>query len=90
MNFCVYIIESIELSTYYIGQTSNITDRLERHNNGESISTKSKRPWKLLFTKEFETRSQAVKFERYLKSLKNKKYLNELINSKDVDASRPD
>ncbi len=33
------------------------------------------RPWKLMFSKKFFLRAEAMKFEKYLKSLKNKKYI---------------
>ena len=60
-------------------------ERLERHNKGYGKSTSSKRPWKLLFAKEFERRSEAMKMEKYLKSLKKREaVLNWVQNQRDV------
>jgi hypothetical protein len=42
--------------------------RLEQHNAGENRSTAKLRPWKVVLYVAFETRFQACRFERYLKS----------------------
>lgn len=80
MSYQLYIIQSQKNNKFYIGQTKNIDDRLKRHNNGESLSTKPGIPWKIIHLEKFKTRSEAIKREKYLKSLKNKDYLQKLIN----------
>jgi putative endonuclease len=75
--FHVYILVSDLDGRLYIGQTNDITDRLVRHNTGRVKSTLPHKPWKLLYSYEFDSRSMAMKFEKYLKSLKNKKYILE-------------
>ena len=35
-----YILHSVKIDTYYIGSTSNIEDRLKRHNSGRNTYTK--------------------------------------------------
>ena len=79
MKYCLYIIYSGKFDKYYIGQTNNLPLRLKRHNGGRSKSTKHYRPWKLLFEKRFNSRSEAMRLERYLKSLKNKERLLQWI-----------
>ena len=66
---------------FYIGYTSNIEERLLRHNQGREKTTKSRKPFELVFVREFETKREALKYERYLKSLRNKSYLQDLIVS---------
>ena len=67
--FYTYILESVRKpSTRYIGHTSNLRRRLERHNAGETRSTYRYRPWKLKLYLAFETLRLAQDFERYLKS----------------------
>ncbi len=85
MVYGVYIIQSQKNNRFYIGQTKDINDRLKRHNNGESLATKSGIPWKLIHLEKFDNRPKAVKRERYLKSLKNKNYLKSLINYRGVE-----
>jgi putative endonuclease len=51
--FSVYIIYSKKIDQYYIGQTENIENRLYRHNNNGSKSTKKANDWVLKYTQEF-------------------------------------
>ncbi|MDZ4822593.1 MAG: GIY-YIG nuclease family protein [Flavobacteriales bacterium] len=75
--FITYIIQSEKDRSYYVGHSANLNDRLKRHNEGRSLSTKSKRPFIVVFTKEFATRQEAVAFELQLKSYKSSIYLKE-------------
>ncbi|OGN91263.1 MAG: hypothetical protein A2Z75_07560 [Chloroflexi bacterium RBG_13_50_10] len=78
MQFFVYILLNPD-NRFYIGQTSDLQLRLQRHNEGKVISTKSRRPWKLVYSEQFDTRSEAISRERQLKRLKSKKALQALV-----------
>jgi predicted GIY-YIG superfamily endonuclease len=66
--YYVYLIKSIsDPSKTYIGQTVNIGQRLETHNSGGSIYTKSHRPWLLVTYVAFNNKEKAADFEKYLK-----------------------
>ncbi|NOG45877.1 MAG: GIY-YIG nuclease family protein [Calditrichaeota bacterium] len=72
--FYVYLIESVETGTYYIGQTNNIDERVNNyHNAGRCKYTKNRRPWKLIAYKTYTTRSEAMREERRIKNLKSRK-----------------
>ena len=58
--FTVYILFSKGLQKYYTGQTQNMENRLREHNSGETKSIRSGIPWKLIWTKNVETRIEAV------------------------------
>ncbi len=73
--FWTYVIYSNKTHIYYIGQTNNLADRLVRHNTNRNKYTKNKGPWEVVFSKEFNTRSEAMAFEKKLKSFKNPKYM---------------
>ena len=79
--FKVYIIYSAFLDRYYVGSTANIEDRLFRHKNSGSKSTKSASDWELVYSEEFDTRSEAVMREREIKGKKSRKYLEALIKN---------
>ncbi len=64
----VYILQSKQDASYYIGQTENIADRLHKHNTAQSVSTKAKIPWDLVYAEEFDTRSSAAKRESQIKN----------------------
>ncbi|MCO6486080.1 MAG: GIY-YIG nuclease family protein [Saprospiraceae bacterium] len=66
-NYTVYILQCADVS-YYTGCTSNLLQRLNRHEQGKVISTKLRRPVRLLSYYCFENKYQAYKFEKYLKS----------------------
>lgn len=69
--FYTYIIECSD-GTFYIGKTTDLTRRIRQH-NGEIVGgakyTRGRRPVKLLYSQKFNTLSEALKNEFYLKSL---------------------
>ncbi|MBD3225303.1 MAG: hypothetical protein GF313_11270 [Caldithrix sp.] len=73
----------------YIGQTHNLSDRLNRHNQNRNKYTAGKGPWKLLYYQSFATRREAIGLEAYLKGFKNKTYLLQWIAEKG-DLEHPD
>ncbi|MCC5942877.1 MAG: GIY-YIG nuclease family protein [Balneolaceae bacterium] len=77
----VYILYSVVADRYYVGQTSNLEERVSRHNQGGSKYTKFGIPWKLVYKEGFETRSEAMKREKKLKSSKNREHLRRVIHS---------
>ena len=74
--FVVYILFSKKRSRYYVGQTSDINKRLERHNQGKVPSTKTGVPWGLVLQIEVESRSEALFLERKIKKRGAKRYLD--------------
>jgi putative endonuclease len=81
MFYVVYILFSPSLNQYYIGHTADIGDRLFRHNNSGSKSTKKVNDWKLVHTEEFATKGQAAQREMAIKRKKSRKYIEWLIRS---------
>jgi len=77
--FYTYILQSESTNKLYIGQTNNLESRINKHNNNKNFTTKNKGPWKLIFSKEFDSRSEAMIFEKKLKMIKNKEYLQNSI-----------
>ena len=77
--YYVYILRSLKDGNFYTGHTANLKKRLARHNRGEVRSTKSRRPFGLVYWEAFATRRDAMKRERELKSLRRADRL-ELVN----------
>ena len=63
----VYFLYSTQQGKFYAGVSKDVDDRLRRHNNGESLSTKSGRPWKLLHKIVCENKSAAMLLETKIK-----------------------
>jgi len=72
--FFVYIIYSVGFDRYYVGLSSNVILRLKAHNSGVVKSTKAFRPWKIVHTELFETRIEARRREKYLKSAAGRRW----------------
>ena len=79
--FYVYVLKSRRNGKTYTGHTKNLEKRLLQHNTG-----KNKRkfgcvngPWDLMFFENFETRSDAMRREKFLKSGKGREYIKEKI-----------
>ncbi len=71
----VYIIESEISGNWYYGYTTDPSQRILSHNSGLNISTRNRGPWKFIFQRSFETKSDAMEFEIYLKKSRNKEYI---------------
>jgi len=75
----VYVLQSITYNTRYIGSTDNVPKRIHEHNLGKCRYTSGRKPWKLIYQKEYSTRSEAMKREKFLKSGQGRKYLDNLL-----------
>ena len=82
MIFFVYIIYSASLNRYYVGSTGQLEDRLYRHRNSGSKSTKKAKDWTLKYTESFDTYALAVAREMQIKKMKSRSYIEFLIASK--------
>jgi len=82
MAFIVYILYSSSLDSFYVGHTANLEDRLYRHNNSGSKSTKIAKDWRVVYTEQYLTRSEANLRELEIKKKKSRKYIESLIKSK--------
>lgn len=78
----VYILQSEVNNRFYIGSTNNLNERLIEHTIGESKYTRNLRPFKLVFSQEYNTLEEARKIEYKLKSFKSKKIIERIINDK--------
>ena len=64
----VYIIKSKVKKWYYVGSTNRLFIRIEEHNKGKVTSSKSFKPFDLIFKKEFDLESDARNYEKLLKN----------------------
>ena len=66
MPFYVYILECAD-GTYYTGHTDNLDQRMAQHSEGTGSSyTSKRRPLKLLWATDCQTREQAYELEKQL------------------------
>ena len=68
MKFTVYILFSDHSGKHYTGYSSNVPLRLKSHNEFGKGWTVRYRPWRLIYTKEFENKTEAMAYEKWLKT----------------------
>jgi len=73
--YFVYILRSLKNNDIYVGSAEDIAKRFDLHNKGRVKSTKAYRPWELLNKEEFNSRGDAVRRERFLKTGQQKEIL---------------
>ncbi|MAF20515.1 MAG: excinuclease ABC subunit C [Parcubacteria group bacterium] len=69
--FYVYVLKSKKDNKLYIGCTSDLRRRYHEHNNGQSLSTKNRRPFELIYYEAYSSSKDAIARERKLKRFKN-------------------
>ncbi|MEP0860190.1 MAG: GIY-YIG nuclease family protein [Ignavibacterium sp.] len=74
----VYALKSKIRNYIYVGMTSDINDRMRRHNSGYEKTTRSYRPFELIYLEEFKNRQEARIKEKYLKSGVGKEFLKRI------------
>jgi len=79
----VYIIRCADQSLY-TGWTNNLVNRLQEHNEGIKGAkyTRSRRPVKIVYSKEYPSRSAAQREEHRIKSMTRQEKLFFLTNPK--------
>jgi len=76
-----YILKCNDGSKYY-GHTNNLEKRFKAHSGGQVYSTRDRRPLKLAYWEELETRSEAFRREMQFKNGRTRKEtIEKLIDS---------
>lgn len=66
MNY-MYILKSKKDSQLYLGSTIDLRKRFKEHNDGKVFSTKSRKPFELVYYEAYKSESDARKREASLK-----------------------
>ena len=74
----VYIIEN-SIGKRYVGVTSDLEERLKKHNQQGSRWTKYKGPWQLIYKEACQNKQDVLLRERKIKSYKGGEALKRLI-----------
>ena len=70
MSYQIYILKSLTKGRHYIGHAENLNQRLVQHNTGQVRATKYGIPWKIIYTESYQTRAEAFRREKEIKSYK--------------------
>ena len=81
--YYAYVLQSLRDGSMYYGSSENPLLRLEMyHNKGFEKYTRSRMPWKLIYSEEFVTRSEAVRRENFFKSGKGREHVKKILKDK--------
>src|SRR5688572_8378032 len=78
--FYVYILQSQKVDRFYIGYSEQPDRRLIEHNSRKVTCSRNFTSTTKVRPEEFETELQAIRRERYIKSMKSKKYITQLVD----------
>jgi putative endonuclease len=90
MQYHVYILFSERLNKFYIGSTSDIKDRLKKHNRVHKGYTAAGQPWILIYSEVYESKRKALQREKQLKSWKNRERIASITKSFADGSEHPD
>ncbi|WP_336516834.1 GIY-YIG nuclease family protein [Pollutibacter soli] len=68
MKYTVYVLYSALANRHYTGFTSDLEMRLKSHNEFGKDWTCKFRPWVIIHNKEFADKTEAIRYEKWLKS----------------------
>ena len=71
----VYILKSKKDGRHYIGNSADVSKRLERHCVGDTLSTKHRGDFSIVYFEKFSARAEATAKERYIKDLGVKRFI---------------
>jgi putative endonuclease len=73
----IYLLKSIVAPDQkYIGITSNLHARLDRHNSGSTVHTAKFRPWRIEWAIWIRNNEKAWNLEKYLKSHSGRAFIS--------------
>ncbi|HLD50986.1 endonuclease [candidate division WWE3 bacterium RIFOXYC1_FULL_40_10] len=77
--YFVYVLKNAK-GVLYKGLTRDPLTRLEQHNKSRNRSTKGKGVWELVLIENYNTRAEARKREKYLKSGSGREMLRRILH----------
>ena len=83
--YFTYVLYSPTSDKIYIGFSSDLTNRLIAHNDSRNAGWSSRyQPWKLLYSEEYSTKSEAIAREKQLKTYRGREFIRGIIRSKNT------
>lgn len=75
--FNIYVLKSLKNGKRYVGYTGkSVEARLHDHNSGSNSYTRHNKPFKIIYTETYLTKSEVLVREKFLKSGQGRKFLD--------------
>jgi putative endonuclease len=78
--FYVYVLKSLKNGRLYTGSTNDIKRRLLEHNVSQTKYTSKTGPFELVHKEVYNTRLEAIRRERFLKTGKGRELLKVILD----------
>ena len=75
----IYILLNEAKTRTYTGVTDDVENRLKEHNDGRVKSSRPYRPYRVIYSEEFETLIEARQKEKFYKSTTGRRRLKEML-----------
>ncbi len=85
--FYFYILYSNTRDKHYLGHTSELSERLKKHNTNHKGFTGGISDWKLVYSEPYGSKLEAYARERQVKKWKSRKRIMELIEKSSSEHS---
>jgi len=79
--FYLYIIYSEKLDKFYVGYSSDLKERLRKHNSSNKSFTGNSNDWKIVYTEEYKSKNDVMFREKQIKKWKSRKLIMKLIRN---------
>lgn len=79
--YYAYVLQSLIDKNFYTGYTNDLKSRIEQHNKGLTLSTKFRRPFRLIYYEACLNEKDAKQREKYLKSGMGKRFLKQRLKN---------
>jgi putative endonuclease len=77
----VYVLKSLKDGKFYVGYTADLQKRMNAHETGKVLSTRSRVPFELVYYEASRSEVDALRREKYLKSTYGKRYIRNRIKN---------
>ncbi len=77
--FYVYVLKSLKNGRHYTGSTKNLERRIYEHNSGQTKYTRIAGPFELIYKESYNTKLEASKREKFLKTGKGREILQKIL-----------
>ncbi|KKQ87884.1 MAG: hypothetical protein UT11_C0045G0010 [Berkelbacteria bacterium GW2011_GWA2_38_9] len=84
--FYVYILLSKRDDYLYIGYTNNLIRRFKMHNEGKVLSTRLRRPFKLIYYEAYLAKNDAILREKFFKTGWGRNYIQRNLKETLIEA----
>jgi putative endonuclease len=86
--WCAYALRSETDGGFYVGMTSNLERRVKEHNAGYGQATRSRGPFQIVYVERCDSRLEARKREKFLKSGVGREFLKTVVSGRSGEGLR--